>query len=295
MSTVEPRMPSAPTRRLPNGACDVHCHVFGPLQQFPTGAATYPIPLAAPEVYRKMLDRAGLERGVLVQPAPYGVDTRALVNALQGMQGRARGIAVANADITDAQLDDLHQAGVRGLRFIEMLDPSSGQRYAGSIGIDTLQRLAPRMRERGWHAHVWAKAQDCPRVFDQVADLNMPIVFDHMGQFDTAAGVDSEAFQAFLRLLDTGQVWAKLSLCRVSRQAPDYADAQPFHDALLARRADRLLWGSDWPFVRMGDASPDVGRLLDVFMNWVADEALIRQILVDNPARLFGFPEEGHL
>lgn len=294
MQTIAPRMPQSTSRRLPKGACDVHCHVFGPLDAFPTGAATYAIPLAAPDVYRQMLDTVGFERGVLVQPAPYGTDTRALVNALQFMQGRARGIAVADADISDAQLDALHQAGVRGLRFIEMLDPSSGKRYAGSIGVDTLQRLAPRMRERGWHAHIWAKAQDCPRVFDEVRDLNMPIVFDHMGQFDAASGVEGEAFQAFLRLFDTGQVWAKLSLCRVSRQAPDYPELEAFHRALLDTRADRLLWGSDWPFVRMAEASPDVGQLVDLFMHWVGDEALIHRILVDNPAILFGFPQEGN-
>lgn len=294
METIEPRMPQVVARQLPEGACDVHCHVFGPLQPFPTGAATYAIPLAPPEVYRQMLDSVGLTRGVLVQPAPYGTDTGALVNALQFMQGRARGIAVANADISDAQLDELHAAGVRGLRFIEMLDPSSGKRYAGSIGVDTLRQLASRMRARGWHAHIWAKAQDCPRVFDAVRDLGMPIVFDHMGQFDAAAGVEGEAFQAFLRLLDSGQVWVKLSLCRVSRQAPDYPEVEAFHRALLHKRPDRLLWGSDWPFVRMAEASPDVGQLLDVFMRWVGDEALIRQILVDNPAVLFGFSQEGN-
>ncbi|WBM30510.1 MULTISPECIES: amidohydrolase family protein [Pseudomonas] len=289
MDTIEPRMPAHTARSVPAGACDVHCHVFGPLDTFATGPATYAIPLAAPSVYRQMLDSVGLDRGVLVQPAPYGTDTRALVNALGELAGRARGVAVADASISDASLDTLHQAGVRGLRFIEMLDPSSGKRYAGSIGVDTLCQLAPRMRERGWHAHIWAKAQDCPRVFETVRHLDMPIVFDHMGQFDVAAGVEGAAFQQFLALLDSGQVWAKLSLCRVSRQAPAYAELQPFHQALVNKRPDRLLWGSDWPFVRMAEQSPDVGQLLDVFMNWVGDEAIIRQILVDNPAHLFGF------
>jgi len=289
MDTIEPRMPAVTARQLPPGACDVHSHVFGPLERFPTGPATYAIPLAPPEVYRQMLDSVGFSRGVLIQPAPYGTDTRALVNALRFMGGRTRGIAVADATISDEALDALHQAGVRGLRFIEMLDPSSGKRYAGSIGVETLRELAPRMRARGWHAHIWSKAQDCPRVFEQVRDLDMPIVFDHMGQFDVGAGVGDEGFQAFLRLLETGQVWAKLSLCRVSRQAPDYAEVEPFHRALVEARADRLLWGSDWPFVRMGEASPDVGQLVDIFMKWVGDQALVQQILVDNPARLFAF------
>ncbi|UTL83342.1 amidohydrolase family protein [Pseudomonas putida] len=293
MDTIEPRMPARTSRVVPAGACDVHSHIFGPLERFPTGAATYAIPLATPSVYRQMLDSVGLDRGVLVQPAPYGTDTRALVNALDALRGRVRGIAVADSGISDASLDILHRAGVRGLRFIEMLDPSSGKRYAGSIGVDTLRQLAPRMRERGWHAHIWAKAQDCPDVYESVKDLDMPIVFDHMGQFDVTTGVDGAAFQRFLGLLESGQVWTKLSLCRVSRQSPVYAELEPFHRALVSKRPDRLLWGSDWPFVRMADASPDVGQLLDVFMNWVGDEAIIRQILVDNPAHLFGFDIEG--
>jgi predicted TIM-barrel fold metal-dependent hydrolase len=289
IDTVAVRMPSAPRTPLPAGACDVHCHVFGPLADFPTGPATYAIPLAPPEVYAQMLDNAGFSRGVLIQPAPYGTDTRALVNVLQRLGDRVRGIAVADADISDEQLQRLHEAGVRGLRFIEMLDPTSGKRYAGSIGIDTLRRLAPQMRALGWQAHIWARAQDCPRVFTEICDLGIPVVFDHMGQFDAGAGVNSADFQAFLALLESGQVWAKLSLCRVSKQAPDYEDVKPFHQAMIAARSDRLLWGSDWPFVRMAENSPDVGHLLDVFQAWVKDPAVIRQILVDNPAKLFGF------
>ncbi|GAB7529418.1 amidohydrolase family protein [Pseudomonas sp. 3A(2025)] len=289
IDTVEVRMPRAPHKALPAGACDVHCHVFGPLEAFPTGPATYAIPLAPPMVYRQMLDSAGFSRGVLVQPAPYGTDTRALVNALELLGERVRGIAVADADISEAQLQQLHRAGVRGLRFIEMLDPTSGKRYAGSIGIDTLKRLAPQMRALGWQAHIWARAADCPGVFEQIQDLGVPVVFDHMGQFDVGQGVDSPDFKAFLALLETGQVWAKLSLCRVSKQAPGYDDVKPFHQAMIAARPDRLLWGSDWPFVRMAENSPDVGHLLDVFQTWVNDDAVVRQILVDNPARLFGF------
>lgn len=288
-STVEARLPSTPRIPLPLGACDVHCHVFGPLETFPTGPATYAIPLANPDVYRQMLDTTGLSRGVLIQPAPYGTDTRALVNALEQMGDRVRGIAVANADISDEQLHALHRAGVRGLRFIEMLDPSNGKRYAGSIGIDTLQALAPRMRALGWQAHIWARAADCPRVFGQVQSLGIPIVFDHMGQFDVSEGVDAAPFKAFLDLLESGQVWTKLSLCRVSRQPPEYQDIRAFHQAMVRVRPDRLLWGSDWPFVRMAEHSPDVGHLLDVFQQWVNDDAVVRQILVDNPAHLFGF------
>lgn len=292
MDTIAPRLPRPTARTVPPGACDVHTHVFGPLDSYPTGPATYAIPLAPPAVYRQMLDAVGLSRGVLIQPAPYGTDTRALVNALATLGDRVRGVAVATPDITDADLDALHEAGVRGLRFIEMRDPSTGQPYKGSIGVDSLRQLAPRLRERGWHAHIWAKAGDCPALHAQIAPLGVPVVFDHMGQFDPAAGVQAPAFQAFLALLEHEDVWVKLSLCRVSRQAPAYTEVEPFHRALVARRPERLLWGSDWPFVRMAEASPDVGELLGVFLGWVDDPAVARQILVDNPAHLFDFPPQ---
>jgi len=292
MDTIAPRLPRSTGRSVPAGACDVHTHVFGPLDSFPTGPATYAIPLASPAVYQQMLDAVGLSRGVLIQPAPYGTDTRALINALTMLGDRVRGIAVATPDIADAELDVLHDAGVRGLRFIEMRDPSTGQPYKGSIGVDSLCQLAPRLRERGWHAHVWAKAADCPQIHAQIAPLRLPVVFDHMGQFDVAAGVQAPAFQALLALLDHDDVWFKLSLCRVSRQAPVYAEVEPFHRALVARRPERLLWGSDWPFVRMAETSPDVGELLDIFLDWVADPVVAKQILVDNPTRLFNFPTQ---
>lgn len=289
INTVDVRMPSPPRKPLPAGACDVHCHVFGPLETFPTGPATYGIPLAPPQVYRHMLDTAGFSRGVLVQPAPYGIDTRALVNALEVMGDRVRGIAVADSNTSSEELQRLHRAGVRGLRFIEMLDPTTRQRYAGSIGIDTLKCLAPNMRALGWQAHIWARAADCPAVFEQIQDLDVPVVFDHMGQFDVSQGVNCADFRNFIALLETGRVWTKLSLCRVSKQAPHYDDVKPFHQAMIEARPDRLLWGSDWPFVRMAENSPDVGHLLDIFQTWVNDDAVVHQILVDNPAQLFGF------
>lgn len=286
--TVPARLPSAPRQALPAGACDCHGHVFGPLATFPTGASTYAIPLANPDVYATALARCGFERGVLVQPAPYGTDTRALENALKRLGPTVRAIAVADATLSDERMDALHAAGVRGLRFIEMRDPHSGQPYAGSVPVSVLGSLAPRMKARGWHAQVWAPCKEIPRVYDSLQAFDMPVVFDHMGQFDVEAGVDAPAFRTFLDVMREPLAWTKLSVCRVSRTAPDYDDVLPFQDQLVESAPERLLWGSDWPFVRMGDASPDVGNLLDVFQHRV-DEATATRIFVDNPARLFGF------
>ena len=287
--TIEAVMPSAPARALPADACDCHGHVFGPLDRFPTGASTYAIPLAAPEVHGKMLARCGLSRAVLVQPAPYGQDTGALEAALETGGGRLRGIAVADASIDDAAFARLHTAGVRGLRFVEMKDPVSGQRYAGSVGMAELVALAPRMLALGWHAQVWARCEDIPGIVDDHGGFGVPLVFDHMGQFDASEGVEDAAFRAFLRTVEQGHAWTKLTLCRLVPAGGDFRILRPFHEALTAARPDRLLWGSDWPFVRMGAQSPDVGRLLDLFLEWVDDHALARRILVDNPAGLFGF------
>lgn len=289
METVAARRPSQRSQALPAGATDCHAHVFGPLDRFPTGPATYAIPLASPDTYADMLARAGFSRGVLVQPAPYGSDTRALENALAQFGGRVRGIAVADASISDERLQALHDAGVRGLRFIEMLDPKSGQRYAGSVGIDALIALAPRMKTLGWHAQVWAKCADIPRIVAAVERFGLPIVFDHMAQFDAREGVDADAFGAFREVMRSGLVYTKLTLCRLSQNAPGYADLQAFHDALVETAPSRLLWGSDWPFVRMGANAPDVTSLVDTFCGWVKDDALIHRILVENPQRLFDF------
>jgi len=289
METVAARLPTPRTAALPDGATDCHAHIFGPLDRFPTGPSTYAIPLAEPSVYTQMLERAGFSRGVLIQPAPYGRNTDALEAALSHLGGRTRGIAVADASISDEQMQRLHRAGVRGLRFIETLDPISKQRYAGSIGVETLTQLVPRMRALGWHAEIWARCADIPRIFDAVAGFGMPIVFDHMGQYDPSEGVDGAAFTAFLEVTRAELAYTKITFCRVSRRAPDYDDLRPFHDALLAAAPTRLIWGSDWPFVRMGDASPDVSHLVDLHCAWAGSPQTIQATLVDNPQRLYGF------
>ena len=288
--TVRPRMPSAPVRSLPPGACDTHTHVFGPRETFPLSRpSSYALPRAPFEVHADMLARIGAARAVLVQPAPYATDPSALVDALGRYGGRARGVATAAADTSDREWRALHDAGVRALRFNEVLDRGTGKRFAGSVGIDQLPGLAPRMREMGWHAQVWARCPDVPACAAECARFGVPVVFEHMGSFDVGAGVDGEAFQAMVRLLVDGRVWVKLALCRNSAAAPDYTDLRPFHDALVAANPSRLLWASDWPFVRMGDQSPDVGRLLDVFDDWIGDDGLRQRILVDNPVALYGF------
>jgi predicted TIM-barrel fold metal-dependent hydrolase len=221
---------------------------------------------------------------VLVQPAPYGTDTGALEHTLRLGGGRLAGIAAADASVTDATLDRLHEAGVRGLRFNERIDSRSGQRFRGAIGADALATLLPRMRELGWHAQIWADLTDCLRLVERFAGQGVPLVLDHLAQLDPDRGPRDQEFQRLVELVRDGAVWVKLTVCRVTK--PDYGDVRAHHDALLAANPDRLLWGSDWPYVGMGDRAPDAGHLLDLLTNWT-DEALVRRVLVDNPAQLF--------
>jgi predicted TIM-barrel fold metal-dependent hydrolase len=289
--TVAPRMPTAPRHALPPGACDSHTHVFGPYDRFPLmHASTYAPPLAPAPLHRQMLATVGAARGVLVQPAPYGTDASALLAALAHANGRLRGVAVADATASLEQLHALYDGGVRGLRFVEVKAPT-GAPYAGSVGVNQLLAMAPAMRQAGLHAQLWAPIDAYPELLPQIRAAGVDVVLDHMACIKTERGVTDPAFQTVLQAVRDGGVWVKLTLCRVSTQAPGYADVRPFHDALLAANPDRLLWGSDWPYVRMGDQSPDVGTLLDQFYEWVPDAALRQRILVDNPAALFGFNE----
>jgi predicted TIM-barrel fold metal-dependent hydrolase len=291
MSAVELVPPSTPKTLLPPGACDAHTHVFGPLDQFPlTFTGSYDPPPTPFPVHRAMLDKVGFARALLVQPAPYSIDCRALIDACRRAPDRLRGIAVVRADISDADLAAMRENGIRGLRFVEVPDPQGGGRYRGSVGFDELKLLAPRMSALGLHAQIWADAERIAADADELLSFGVPIVADHLGKPKTANGVNDPAFQKLLRLVADSRIWVKLTVCRASTQFPDYGDVRPLHDALIAASPEQLLWGSDWPHVRMGALTPDVGHLVDLFDRWTGnDAALRRKIFVDNPARLYGF------
>lgn len=287
-----PRMPSPPKRALPPLSCDTHCHVFGPYQRFPlANPPSYPPPDAPAPRYLQMLDTVGMTRGVLVQPAPYGTDASAIVDAIALRKDRLRGVAVASADATVEDLQTLYGQGMRGLRFVEARTPS-GELFAGSVGFDSIYALAPAMRQAGLHVQMWGPYDTYLNHLERLADLGLPIVIDHMASLVIDRGVDDPVFKLLLKQVEQGAVWVKLSVCRVSTRAPHYDDLRPFHDALLAANADRLLWGSDWPYVRMGEKAPDVGALIDLAHDWLGDDATRQKIWVDNPERLYGFTHE---
>lgn len=285
-----PVEPSAPKIPLPPNACDCHAHVFGPAARFPYAAErSYTPPDAPLAKYLAMLGTLGFTRGILVQGSAHGADNSAMLDALARHPERLRGVAVAGADIAPATLRQWHAGGVRGLRFNHFF--RGGQlHYRGGITLDAARVLAPIMRELGWHAQVWIDVKDLPDTVPILREFALPIVIDHMGRTDARAGTDTPGFQSLLRLVGEGGCWVKLSgPHRLSQNAPDYPEARPFHEALVAANPDRLVWGADWPHPRIEGTMPDAGHLLDLFQAWTPDPAIRRRILVDNPARLYDF------
>lgn len=288
VTTIPAPVASRPRHDLPGGACDSHSHVFGPFDRFsPLQPSAYALPDANPAVHADIRGMLGVTRGVLTQPAPYADDPSAMLNALAESGGALRAVAVASPDIEATTLARWREGGVVGLRFVEQRAPGGG-RYPGSIGFDAIAALAPTMRSLGLHAQLWAPARVFAESLSDLVRLGIPLVLDHMGSPDIGADPDDTSFTDILSLLRDEPVWVKLVTARVGPAGDERVHI--FHQALVDAAPNRCLWGSDWPFVRM-TPSPDAGVALDQFMEWVPDPGRQQAILVDNPARLYGFGE----
>lgn len=290
IETIAPPLASPPRWSPPPGACDAHSHVFGPFDRFPPlQPSVYALPDASPDAHTCIRKTIGITRGVLVQPAPYAADPSAMLEAIRQAHGALKGVAVAGADVADATLERWTAGGVVGLRFSEMRAPGGG-RYPGSVGFDALHLLAPRMRALGLHAQVWASAATLVEHLPELSRLGVSIVLDHMACPDVERGVDDPLFSRLVELVRDNDIWVKLSVCRVSKEPWPHVDARAFHEAFVEATAIRCVWGSDWPYVRMSPA-PDAGHLLDLLHDWTPHALTLQHILIDNPARLYGFPE----
>jgi 2-pyrone-4,6-dicarboxylate lactonase len=214
-----------------------------------------------------------------------------MLDALARRPDRLRGVAVADDAVAPAELRRWHVLGVRGLRFNHFF--RDGQlHYRGGVTLDSARVLAPVMKELGWHLQLWIDIKDLPDTIPILQTIGVPVVIDHMGRSDARAGTGTPGFQSLLRLVGEGGCWVKLSGAhRISHNPPDYPDALAFCEALVRANPGQLVWGSDWPHPRMDEEMPDAGYLLDLFQEWTPDEAVRRRILVDNPARLYGFAE----
>jgi predicted TIM-barrel fold metal-dependent hydrolase len=274
---------------LPQGACDCHCHVFGPAARYPYAEPRSYTPDDAPlAAYLAMLDKLGFDRGVLVQPSAYGRDNRAMLDALGAQPKRLRGLAVGGSELDDATLKAWHAAGVRGLRANEFRRDGKPY-YQNGVTLAEVELLIPRIAALGWHLQLWIDARDLPDLWPRLAQLPVPVVVDHMGRLEHRHGTVHPGFQALLRGVGEGKLWAKLSgTYRLGATPPDYREAKPFHDALVAANPANLVWGTDWPHPRPEGPVPDAMRLRDVFLAWTSAPN-VQAILVDNPARLYDF------
>jgi 2-pyrone-4,6-dicarboxylate lactonase len=276
---------------LPRGACDCHCHVFGPAARFPYAQPRSYTPDDAPlEAYLALLDRLGFDRGVIVQPSAYGRDNSATLDALVREPKRLRGVAVGGGELDAAALKRWHDNGVRGLRANEFRRDGKPF-YQNGVRLSDIEPLFTAMADLGWHLQLWLDTRDLPDMLPALSRVPVPIVVDHMGRMEHHHGVNHPGFQALLRGVGAGKFWAKLSgTYRLGATAPDYREAKPFHDALVGANPRNLVWGTDWPHPRPDGPVPDAARLLQVLIDWTPEPAARQAILVDNPARLYDFP-----
>ncbi len=279
--------PSAPRQPFPAGACDTHAHICGPEATVPYDPARiYTPPDALLPDYEKMLHTLGVERLVLVQPSIYGEDNSVMLKAMEETSLSARGVAVVPMDIAQSELEALHQAGIRGVRFnlVDVKNPAAG------LPLNEITAFAERIKPLGWHVEFLVHVDDYPDFGQLFRTFPTEIVVGHYGYFRPGCELAHPGFQGLLDSAESGHCWVKLTgPYRISAEELPYADVDPFAGALLRRAPHRLLWGSDWPHVMMKKTMPDDGHLADVFARYTSDSALRQQILVDNPAELYGF------
>jgi predicted TIM-barrel fold metal-dependent hydrolase len=277
MSTTRP-----PKQNAPALTCDCHFHIFGPYNEFPLSAGrTYNPPPALVPDYLAMAEALGIERMVVVQASVSGTDNSVTLDAVRQFgQHRARAVAVIDAGFTDAMLKQMHDGGVRGVRF----NLSSGN----GTPIEQLEPIARRLAPLGWHIQVYTEGETLAEMAPFLAKLPVQIVIDHCGGVKADLGLEHPQFRALLGLLDSGNAWIKTCSYRVSSTGQPWADPAPNVKAFVARYPERCIWGTDWPHPQM-NPSPEAGLLLDQFFDWVPDTAVRQRILVDNAAKLYGF------
>ncbi|MCP1633090.1 amidohydrolase family protein [Kerstersia gyiorum] len=273
----------APAFDVPPGAVDTHAHVVADSDAYPMVAnRSYTPPPAPEQKYLAMLDNNHMSHGVLIQISVYGTDNRYMLEVLRRNPQRLRGIAVVDADISDCELLAMHEAGVRGLR-INVL-------FGGGIGFEAMERLAARIAPLGWHMQFLMDVRDLPELMPRMTRLPVPGVIDHMGHAPVSMGLDAPGYQAMRSLVADHGFWVKLSgAYRISDDFEAFRDVQPLAQSLIELAPDRMVWGSDWPHVAR-EQMPDTGKLLNLLPQWAPDATTRRRILVDNPARLYGFP-----
>ncbi len=292
--------PSTPVNfDIPAGACDCHTHIFGDPERFPffAGRVYTPEP-ASPEEMAALHKALHIERVVIVTPSVYGADNSATLFGIKARGATARGVAVIDGKTSDSDLDAMNQAGIRGIR----LNLATGGVRDPAVGRARFQAAIDRVKHRNWHIQIYTDLAMISAIKELVAASPVPVVFDHFGGARAALGLAQPGFADMLELVRTGKAYVKISgAYRASSLAPDYADVVPLARALITANSDRIIWGTDWPHPdavtppgkKPTDVTPllqiDDGRLLNQLPVWTPDAAIRKKILVENPARLYGF------
>ena len=272
-----------PAFSLPRGACDTHVHIWGPFDHFPVAKGA---PYTPPERTRDDLvvlhERLGVDRAVIVQTTVYKSDNRAMLDGIARSGGRWRGVALIDEHFTDADFLSLHEGGVRGVRF------GFVKHLGGVPDLALVRRTAARIAPMGWHLVLHLDAGNIPEFIDFFGELSLPVVVDHMGRVPVRDGLDQPPFRILLDLLKRPNWWVKVSGAeRISETGPPFADAIPFAQRLIEAAPGRVLWGTDWPHPNVR-WEPDEADLVDLLPSF-AGAAALHTVLVDNPARLYGF------
>lgn len=237
------------------------------------------------------LQNIGFSRAVLVTGSASGTDNGAVLEALRSFPDQLRGVVVPAMTTSDAELDQWHAAGVRGIR-ANLFQVNGQAVYRNGVGIEVLEALAMRIADRGWHAQIWVHAPDLPALSPRLRKLGLPLVIDHMGRMATARGVQDPGFQHLCALLADGVVWTKISGAdRNSPTGAPYHDVDPYVTAILKANPQQVVWGTDWPHINYFEAErmPNDGTLVNLLDRWIPHTEQRHKVLVDNPARLYGF------
>lgn len=275
--------PVKPKYTPPPGACDGHCHVFGPAKRFPFAKKrSYEPPDSPKEKLAALHAHLGLSRAVLVQASCHGTDNSAMLDAIQSSKGAWRGVAMAETSVKQSELQRLHAGGVRGLRF------NFVKHLGGMPKLEAVESIAARIAPMGWHLQFHLDADNITELRDFLRKLKIPFIIDHMGRVPVQGGLGQPAFRQLLELMkDNPNTWVKVSGSeRISAAGKPFTDAIPFARALAAAAPDRVMWGTDFPHPNV-KWMPNDGELVDLFAATFEDETLRKKILVDNPTTLY--------
>ena len=276
-----------PSYKPPPGACDAHCHIFGPGNVYPYAPdRSYTPPDAPLARFKALQDTLGLSRAVLVNASCHGDDNTVILDAIAQSGGSYRGVANVGAAITDAELEELHAGGVRGIRF------NFVRHLGGTPDMGVFHDLVQRIVVLNWHVVLHFDAVDLLEFGDMLRNLPVPFIIDHMGRVPTKDGLDQKPFKILLDTARMENCWVKICGAeRISSAGPPFTDAVPFAQAVLEVAPERTLWGTDWPHPNIKKHMPNDGDLVDLIPLFMPDASLQQRVLVDNPHRLYGFSD----